>query len=233
VLAFYRAYVGVGQPPEVRAAIIEEAIANAATRGRASFATMCEVAQRFAGWLGLGSGIQAPLEYVFGRWDGRGFPDVRGDAIPLPMRLLHVARDVSLFLSAAGPDEARAVIERRTGTAYEPRLADSLRATSPTSSPTWTRRGCGNRRWRASRFRGSRSQANGSMPPSRPSLRSPVSSRPGFANTRRALPISPRPPPGAWASRLAQPFQLVALLARQQIASATAVCLRLAHPQPQ
>jgi HD-GYP domain-containing protein (c-di-GMP phosphodiesterase class II) len=124
VLAFYRAYVGVGRPPEVRAAIIEDAIANAATRSGPSFATMCEVAQRFAGWLGLGASIQAPLEYVFARWDGRGFPDIRGDAIPLPMRLLHVARDISLFLSAAGPDEARAVIERRTGTAYEPRLAD-------------------------------------------------------------------------------------------------------------
>jgi HD-GYP domain-containing protein (c-di-GMP phosphodiesterase class II) len=84
---------------------------------------MCEVAQRFAGWLDLGSSIQAALEYVFASWDGRGFPDVRGDAIPLPMRLLHVARDVSLFLSAAGPDEARAVVERRTGAAYEPRLA--------------------------------------------------------------------------------------------------------------
>jgi HD-GYP domain-containing protein (c-di-GMP phosphodiesterase class II) len=35
-----------------------------------------------------------------------------------------VARDISLFLSAAGPDEARAVVERRTGAAYEPRLAD-------------------------------------------------------------------------------------------------------------
>ena len=85
---------------------------------------MCEVAQRFAGWLDLGSGIQAALEYVFARWDGRGFPDVRGDAIPLPMRLLHVARDISLFLSAAGPDEARAVVERRAGAAYEPRLAE-------------------------------------------------------------------------------------------------------------
>ena len=40
------------------------------------------------------------------------------------MRLLHVARDVSLFLSAAGADEARAVVERRTGTAYDPRLAE-------------------------------------------------------------------------------------------------------------
>ena len=85
---------------------------------------MCEVAQRFAGWLDLGSGIQAALEYVFARWDGRGFPDARGDEIPLPMRLLHVARDISLFLSAGGADEARGVVERRTGTAYEPRLAE-------------------------------------------------------------------------------------------------------------
>ena len=123
VLSFYRAHVGAGRPPDVRATMIEEAIANAGPRARDAFATMCEVAQRFAGWLDLGSNIQEALEYVFARWDGRGFPDARGDAIPLPMRLLHVARDVSLFLSAAGPDEARAVVERRTGAAYEPRLA--------------------------------------------------------------------------------------------------------------
>jgi HD-GYP domain-containing protein (c-di-GMP phosphodiesterase class II) len=124
VLAFYRAHVGAGRAPEVRATMIEEAIANARPRARDAFATMCEVAQRFAGWLELGSSVQAALEYVFARWDGRGFPDARGDAIPLPMRLLHVARDVSLFLSAAGSDEARAVVERRSGTAYEPRLAE-------------------------------------------------------------------------------------------------------------
>ena len=124
VLAFYRAYVGAGRSPEVRATMIEAAIANVGSpRSRDSFATMCEVAQRFAGWLDLGSSIQAALEYVFARWDGRGFPDVSGDAIPLPMRLLHVARDISLFLSAAGPDEALAVVERRTGAAYDPRLA--------------------------------------------------------------------------------------------------------------
>jgi len=124
VLAFYRANVGVGRAPDVRAAMIEDAIANAGPRAGDAFATMCEVAQRFAGWLDLGSSIQASLEYVFARWDGQGFPDARGDAIPLPMRLLHVARDISLFLSAAGPDEARAVVERRAGAAYEPRLAE-------------------------------------------------------------------------------------------------------------
>ena len=124
VLAFYRAYVGAGRPPEVREAILEDAIANAGPRARDSFATMCEVAQRFAGWLDLGQGIEEALEYVFARWDGRGFPNARGDEIPLSMRLLHVARDVSLFLSASGPDEARSVVEQRTGAAYEPRLAE-------------------------------------------------------------------------------------------------------------
>ena len=34
-----------------------------------------------------------------------------------------MARDISVFLSASGADEARAVIERRWGAAYDPRLA--------------------------------------------------------------------------------------------------------------
>jgi HD-GYP domain-containing protein (c-di-GMP phosphodiesterase class II) len=124
VLEFYRSNVGLGQPPELRSRLIEAAIAGAAPRAREAFATMCEVAQLFAGWLGLSGEVQAALEYVFARWDGQGFPDVAGDEIPLPMRLLHVARDASLFLSARGPYEAREVLETRVGTAYEPRLAE-------------------------------------------------------------------------------------------------------------
>src|SRR4051794_17866891 len=123
VLAFYKAYVGAGRPPEVREALVEAVLADKGTRAREGFAMMCEVAQRFAGWLELGSSIQAALEYVFSRWDGKGFPAVAGEAIPLPMRLLHVARDISLFLSAGGPGEARAVVEGRSGAAYDPRLA--------------------------------------------------------------------------------------------------------------
>jgi HD-GYP domain-containing protein (c-di-GMP phosphodiesterase class II)/DNA-binding CsgD family transcriptional regulator len=124
VLAFYRGHVGPGQPSEVREQMIEAALSSP-DRARESFAAMCEVAQRFASWLGLGPGAEAALEFVFARWDGKGpTRGVGGEELPLPARLLHVARDYSLFLSAAGADDARAVLERRAGAAYDPRLAE-------------------------------------------------------------------------------------------------------------
>src|SRR5690348_11213380 len=124
VLAFYRNHVGPGRPTEVRERMIEAALSNP-TRARESFAAMCEVAQRFARWLELGPGIEAALEFVFARWEAKGpGGGVGGDTLPLPARLLHVARDYSLFLSAAGADDARTVLERRAGAAYDPRLAE-------------------------------------------------------------------------------------------------------------
>src|SRR3954467_7529583 len=101
IIAFYREHVGPGLPPEEREALLELVLANPG-RARESFAAMCEVAQRFAGWLGFGTGIQEALEFVFARWDGKGLPGAEGEAIPLPARLLHVARDISLFVSARG-----------------------------------------------------------------------------------------------------------------------------------
>jgi HD-GYP domain-containing protein (c-di-GMP phosphodiesterase class II) len=124
VVAFYRNHVGPGRPTEVRERMIEAALSSP-DRARESFAAMCEVAQRFARWLELGPGVEAALEFVFARWDGKGpTGGVGGESLPLPARLLHVARDYSLFLSAAGADDARTVLEQRAGSAYDPRLAE-------------------------------------------------------------------------------------------------------------
>jgi HD-GYP domain-containing protein (c-di-GMP phosphodiesterase class II) len=124
VLGFYRTHVGPGREPAMRERMIQAALADPA-RARDSFAAMCEVAQRFAGWLDLGAGVEAALEHVFARWDGKGLPrEIGGEELPLPVRLLHVARDFSLFLTASGRDDARAVLERRAGAAYDPQLAE-------------------------------------------------------------------------------------------------------------
>ncbi len=85
---------------------------------------MCEVAQRFAGWLDLDSSIQAALEYVFARWDGRGFPDTRGDAIPFPC-VSCTSRATSPSSSPQGaPTRHGPSSSVGTGAAYEPRLAE-------------------------------------------------------------------------------------------------------------
>jgi DNA-binding CsgD family transcriptional regulator len=118
--AFLMDVVGQGRPPEVRTAMVAHALKIA----RSTFALHCEVAQRFAGWLGFGPGVVSNLAYVFERWDGNGFPGAAaGEAIPPPARVLHVARDISVFLSAAGPERAGEVIEQRAGGAYDPHLA--------------------------------------------------------------------------------------------------------------
>ena len=125
VLAFFQDQVGRGRPPEVRAAMLEDTLMHALPAARAMFAMHCEVAAMIAGRLGCGPRVQAALAHVFERWDGLGFPSVTsGEAIPLPTRLLHVARDISVFLSASGRDGARTVVQRRSGTAYEPVLAE-------------------------------------------------------------------------------------------------------------
>src|SRR5258708_32787348 len=83
---------------------------------RSTFALHCEVAQRFAGWLGFGPGVISNLAYVFERWDGNGFPGMAaGEGIPLPARVLHVGRDISVFLSAAGRGPACEVVAPRSG----------------------------------------------------------------------------------------------------------------------
>src|SRR5881227_2319704 len=122
--AFLKDVVGQGRPAEVREAMVAHAVENALQIARSTFALHCEVAQRFAGWLGFGPGVVSNLAWAFERWDGNGFPGAAaGKAIGLPARVLHVARDISVFLSAGGRDRARDVIEQRAGGAYDPRLA--------------------------------------------------------------------------------------------------------------
>ncbi len=124
VAAFLTDVVGQGRPPQVREQMIAHALEHALDIARGTFALHCEIAQRFAGWLGFGDGVIANLAFVFERWDGNGFPGLAaGEGIALPARVLHVARDISVFLSAEGAQRAVEVIGHRSGGAYDPRLA--------------------------------------------------------------------------------------------------------------
>lgn len=87
-------------------------------------AAHCEVAERLATDIGLGSSVSAALGSVFERWDGRGAPARRAGAeIPLPTRIATMAGDVEIMAREAGIEAACEVLRHRAGGAYDPELA--------------------------------------------------------------------------------------------------------------
>jgi HD-GYP domain-containing protein (c-di-GMP phosphodiesterase class II) len=111
--------------PAARLRAVATALAAGPSGPRQNFAAHCEVGRRLAERLGLSAQVQDALVHAFERWDGKGFPrGVRGAAIPLPARFLHVARDAHALVLADGPAAAVAAVRGRS--AYDPEIAALL-----------------------------------------------------------------------------------------------------------
>ena len=94
---------------------------------RESFRAGCEVAQLLADRLGFGPATVAALAFAFERWDGRGFPDrVKGEGIPLAMRVVQLAQDADALYRAGGVGLAVEMAGRRAGAAYDPSLVEAF-----------------------------------------------------------------------------------------------------------
>jgi HD-GYP domain-containing protein (c-di-GMP phosphodiesterase class II) len=74
--------------------------------------------------LGLSTAVSQLVAYEGERWDGKGLPDGVGEGeIPLPVRIVHVARDAA-FQQMLGDEEFVAeVIGERAGGAFDPTIA--------------------------------------------------------------------------------------------------------------
>ena len=89
-----------------------------------SFRTACEVGDKLAARLGIPGSAREALRFGFERWNGRGFPDgAKEDAIPLAMRVIHVAFDAEVLARVHGREHALEVVQRRSGRAYDPNVA--------------------------------------------------------------------------------------------------------------
>jgi HD-GYP domain-containing protein (c-di-GMP phosphodiesterase class II) len=100
------------------------------TAGRAFFeqsnASHCEVAQRLTTRLGIDEAVLEPLGAVFERWDGSGGPRrLRGEQIPVAVRIGHVAWDVDTFGADAGSAAWTAMLRRRAGRTLDPVVVDA------------------------------------------------------------------------------------------------------------
>jgi HD-GYP domain-containing protein (c-di-GMP phosphodiesterase class II) len=121
-IAAFARFVTAGKPPLARVAALAR-LARGMTGFNAANRAICEVAQMLAFRLGLDGDITRALGTVYERWDGQGFPNkLRGEAIPLPVRVTQVA-DLAAALHDTGHEDPADVIRSRAGSGFDPQLA--------------------------------------------------------------------------------------------------------------
>jgi HD-GYP domain-containing protein (c-di-GMP phosphodiesterase class II) len=119
-----RALAGSDGPAAVRAARAAVRLPGAMIAYRGHRAAICEVARMLTDRLGLPSPVSALFADMTERWDGKGEPGRRrGDAVPLALRIVHVARDAALQCLLGGPDHAARLLRERAGHAFDPEIA--------------------------------------------------------------------------------------------------------------
>jgi HD-GYP domain-containing protein (c-di-GMP phosphodiesterase class II) len=90
-----------------------------------NFSSGCEVADMLVQRLDLDPGVREALAYTFERWNGKGFPaHAEGEAIPLPMRVVHLSHDMEAIGRLFSPDHALGAAHDRRDRTYDPLLVD-------------------------------------------------------------------------------------------------------------
>lgn len=119
--------VGAGQGPLRRVRLVAGMMAGGREAGRAGLVAHCELAENLAQRLGLAAGVRASLAAAFEQWNGGGLPDgLAGEAIPLPARIVFVARDAEILQRERGKAIAQEAVRARRSAAYDPALADAF-----------------------------------------------------------------------------------------------------------
>src|SRR4051812_26640640 len=119
------AFATAGRPEAERDEIIRMVQETAHEWAVHNFTSGCEVADMLVQRLDFGPGVREALAFTFERWNGNGFPaHVAGEAIPLPMRVVHVSHDMEAMGRLFSPDQAIDAARDRRDRTYDPALAD-------------------------------------------------------------------------------------------------------------
>jgi HD-GYP domain-containing protein (c-di-GMP phosphodiesterase class II) len=115
--------VGRGKPAARRVATVAAVLSDPGGKAR-SLRAHCEVGARLAIRIGLGPEVTDALAHAYERWDGKGLPvGLAGEAVPFPVRIAAVARDVDVWAAAEGWDRTALMLQRRRGRAYDPAVS--------------------------------------------------------------------------------------------------------------
>jgi HD-GYP domain-containing protein (c-di-GMP phosphodiesterase class II) len=127
VMGMLRAVAPPGGTPLTRAVKAARGVPKVVRGFKGVVAAICEVAEM----LSVRLGIPAPGPQLFAhggeRWDGKGIPGrAKREQIPLPVRIVHVARDAAFQCMLGGPALATRVTHERAGGAFDPAIADAV-----------------------------------------------------------------------------------------------------------
>jgi HD-GYP domain-containing protein (c-di-GMP phosphodiesterase class II) len=116
-----------GSPVLMRAAQTARRLPRMAREQRPAIAAACEVAGMLADQVGAPSAVPGLLADLTERWDGRGpLHRARGEQIPLPMRIVHVAMDAALQRLLGGEEHVVRLMRERADHAFDPEIAACL-----------------------------------------------------------------------------------------------------------
>jgi HD-GYP domain-containing protein (c-di-GMP phosphodiesterase class II) len=127
VAGLLRALPDPERPAFVRAAQTARRLPRMMRAQRPQLTAHCEVAQMLADGVGAPSSVPDLLAHLLERWDGRGpLGRARGEEIPLPMRIVHVANDAAFQRLLGGEEHAARLVRERAGQGFDPEIAARL-----------------------------------------------------------------------------------------------------------
>jgi HD-GYP domain-containing protein (c-di-GMP phosphodiesterase class II) len=124
LMGMLRALPDPGSPAPLRAVQTVRRLPRAARMLRPALSAACEVAGMLAEQVGAPPSVPGLLAHLTERWDGKGaLRRAKGDQIPLPMRIVHVATDACFQRLVGGVEHAVRLMRERAGHAFDPEVA--------------------------------------------------------------------------------------------------------------
>jgi HD-GYP domain-containing protein (c-di-GMP phosphodiesterase class II) len=118
-----------GSPPLTRAAAMARSAAGGMAEFRKWAASHCDVARLLGARMGFSEDVQQSLRHLYERWDGKGMPgELRGQQLPLAVRLMQVAQDADVAYQRGGPKLADRVLASHAGSGLDPLAVAAFRA---------------------------------------------------------------------------------------------------------
>lgn len=131
-MAFFLGHAGRGGSWPHKARVAGSIVASGGRRVEQGITSHCLSTSTMAEQLGLGDDVGVALRQFFSRWDGRGVPAGLGSEQVMPaIRLFHIANVAEVHHRVNGVDGAVAVVAKRRGGQFDPRLVDAFVRAAP------------------------------------------------------------------------------------------------------